>query len=104
MVSGIGPFFPQYSEKITQVKDTLAKVSEIVINVEAFGTVLGTPGPDKLRAAVPLVMQVILSSDMLVTKKIDNPTLFAAGAEKITSGMADILNSLKDDIKVDNVT
>jgi hypothetical protein len=66
------------------------------MNVEVFGNDWNTPGPDKLKAASPLVAQIIHQSEMLAGKKIDDKVLFAAGVEKITSGMADILNSVKD--------
>lgn len=97
IITGLGPLFPQYSEKLPRVLDTLTRITDIIINIEAFGQVLGISGPDKLKASVPMVSQVILQSDMMTGKKIDNPVLFKQGVEKIASGMADVLNSLKAD-------
>lgn len=104
LVTGLGPaLFPAQSGAIGRVSDTLEKITDIVIGVEAFGQVLSIPGPDKLRAAVPLATQVFLKSDLLIGKKIDDPTLFAGGVKKVVDGVADIMNSLKDDIKTEDV-
>lgn len=102
IISGVGPLFPQYSKELDKTLITLGHIGGIVVNVEAFGQVLGTSGPDKLKAASPLVAQLILRSDLLVGRKIDNPALFQSGVTKITDGMADILNSLDDKIEVED--
>ena len=93
---GISPLFPQYNKETGKIVDTLNGIASVIMNVEVFGKVLGTAGPDKLKAASPLVAQIILQSDMLAGKKINDAVLFAAGCEKVTSGMADILNSIRD--------
>lgn len=97
VATGLSPLFPQYDKETEKVVDTLNGVAAIVMNVEVFGTVLGTPGADKLKAASPLVAQIIMQSDMMTGKKINDKVLFVAGVEKLTSGIADILNSIKDD-------
>lgn len=102
MFAGVSPLIPpQYKEKTTSVVDTLGQVGHIIVSVEAFGQTLNIAGADKLKAAAPLVAQIILASDMLTGKKIDDPVKFLAGVTKITDGMADIINSLDD--KVDTV-
>lgn len=98
IITGLGPLFPQVAPHVQKVTDTLEKIIAIVVNVEVFGQVLGTIGIDKLKAATPLVSQIILQSDLLVGKKINDPVLFNKGVASITSGVADILNSVKDDI------
>lgn len=105
IATGIAPLFPQYDKETGKVVDTLNGVAAIVMNVEVFGTVLGTPGADKLKAATPLVAQIILQSDMMTGKKINDQALFKAGVEKVTAGIADILNSIKDsEIEEDSIT
>ena len=103
IISGAGALFPQYNPQITKTKDTLELVAGIVMNVEVFGQVLGTPGADKLKAAAPLVAQVIMQSDMLVKRKIQDAALFQKGAEQVAAGMADVLNSLKSDVETSDV-
>lgn len=98
IITGLGPILPQFQPQVNKATDTLEKVSGIITSVEIFGQVLGTPGADKLKAAAPLVAQVLLQSDMLVDKKIKDHALFVQGATKIADGMADVLNSLEDNI------
>ena len=64
--------------------------------VEVFGQVLGTNGPDKLKAATPSVQQILLSS-LVAGKKIKDEELFKSGSIKVTDGVAEILNSLDED-------
>jgi len=105
IITGLGPLIPGFNPTVgAKIVDTLEKIGAIILNVEAFGVVLNTPGADKLRAATPLVTQIILQSDLMVKKKINNPTLFASGCLKITDGMAEILNSVKDDVDTEDVT
>lgn len=99
---GVQPFLPQYNKEVTRTINALEQIAGIVVNVEAFGQILGTPGADKLKAASPLVSQLILQSDLLAGKKIDNPVLFQSGITKITDGMADILNSLDDKVDTED--
>lgn len=101
IVTGLAPFFPNQSSKVQRIKDTLEDIVNIIVNVETFGAVLGTPGPDKLKAAAPLVAQVILQTDLMAGKKVNDPVKFALGVSKITEGMVDILNSLKDNVESD---
>lgn len=104
IITGLGPMLPAQGQVIGKVIDTLEKLTDVIIGVETFGQVLDIPGPDKLRAAVPLAAQVLLKSDLLIGKKIDNHPLFMQGVTKMTDGLADVLNSLKDDIDAENVT
>jgi hypothetical protein len=103
VVTGFGPMASQMipgtkdDRIIKQTEDTLIQVSSIIQMVEAIGQAASTPmpGTEKLRVASPLVAQAILGSAMLANHKIANEELFRQGAEKIASGMADVLNSLK---------
>jgi energy-converting hydrogenase Eha subunit F len=97
IATGIAPLFPQYDKETGRIVDTLNGIAAVVMNVEVFGTVLNTPGEDKLKAATPAVAQIMLSSDLLVGKKIKDAALFKTGVEKVTAGMADILNSIKEE-------
>lgn len=96
ILTGISSLVPQYDNETGKIKDTMNAIAAIVMNVEVFGQILGTPGADKLKAASPLVAQIILQSNMLIGKKINDKVLFAVGVEKLTAGMADILNSIHE--------
>lgn len=96
IATGIAPLFPQYNKETGKVVDTLNGIASVVMSSEVIGQVLNTPGADKLKGVTPLVAQILLQSDMLTGKKINDAVLFKQGAEKIASGMADVLNSIKD--------
>lgn len=99
IVMGIAPILPQYQKETGKVIDTLEQLSGIIVFAEAFGQTMNLAGPDKLKAATPMIAQAILQSSILADRKIANPELFHAGAQKIADGMADILNSLNDDVE-----
>lgn len=106
LVTGLGPVFgasiPGSAGPIGIVGDTLERILGVVMAVEATGAALDLPGPQKLAAATPQVAQVILASAFLARHEIADPTKFKAAVSQITSGVADLLNSLKDKVEVDN--
>lgn len=105
-VVGLGPLVAALtpSKKDDQIvaiaADTLAQIGGIVTQVEAMAGALAQPlpGDQKLLMATPMVAQVILSSALMAKHKIEDPVTFKAGCASIASGMADVLNSFKDDV------
>lgn len=93
---------PKLTQPITVVSQDLSQIASIITQVEAMGQALGIAGPDKLRAASPLVAQIILQSALLANHSISDGPLFTQGTTKVADGMADILNALKDNITVTN--
>jgi len=89
--------FPGTSQTVQTVSQDLAQVATVIVDVEQMAVALGLKGPDKLKAAAPLVADIVLKSTLLVNHKIANPALFTQGATKIADGMADVLNSLNGD-------
>jgi len=87
--------------KAELVFDRLEQVRDIIIQAEVFGQALSLTGANKLEAAAPAVANLILQSTIMSGRKIDNPDLFRHGSKQMAAGMADILNSLKDDIKTE---
>lgn len=77
--------------------DKLLEFQDVIIKMEAIGQVLHLSGANKLRGAGPLFAQVILGSGVMINRKIGDEAMFLRGATKMADGMADILNSLKDD-------
>jgi hypothetical protein len=104
LVAGIGPMVvsEEHEGKLVAVLDKLTQIRQVVLHAEAMGTVLGLTGEDKLRAAGPVVADIILSSALVGDRKIDDEALFKRGGTKIADGVADVLNSLKDDVDVEN--
>jgi hypothetical protein len=98
-VAGFAPMIKQYTpdnvdRKIDLVVDTSTKISDIVKVSEVMGQALQVPGPDKLKAAAPLVAQILLQSDAFKSHKIKDPVLFQQAAVKIADGFADAWNSV----------
>lgn len=106
LVTGLGPVFgasiPGSASAISAVGDTLERILAVILSVEATGAALALPGPQKLAAATPQVAQVILASAFLAHHEIADPTKFKGAIAQITSGFADLLNSLKDKVEVEN--
>ena len=103
IVTGIAPFIPQAQQGTYQIiSRDLEQVSQIIIQAELFGQALGIKGPDKLKAATPAVAQIILQSSILANHKINDAALFQQGCQKIADGMADVLNSLHDNVETEN--
>lgn len=106
IVSGIGPIFsasiPKASGAINLVTSEIAQLAGVIATVEAVGQAVSTPlpGTEKLKAATPLVAQIILASSVMAGKKIADPAKFQLGASEVASGIADILNSLHDTVEV----
>ncbi len=78
----------------------IGQIGNLIISIEqmfaaAFG-VDAKKGSDKLNAAVPFIAQIIQRSEFMVGKKIHDSAAFQAACTKITSGFADLLNSLGD--------
>jgi hypothetical protein len=99
IVAGITPVIQQSIPQSTPIIDKLNQIGNTILMVEgmfaaAYGPEAKT-GADKLRAAVPYVAQIIQASELLSGKKIKNEALFSEACTKITSGMADVLNSLE---------
>jgi hypothetical protein len=105
-VVGLGPVITTLTPTkkddaaLVVVQDTLNQLAGIVTQVEAMAAALSQPlpGSEKLKMATPMVAQVILASSLMARHKIANPALFQQGCASIGSGMADVLNSLKDDV------
>lgn len=85
-------------EIYAKIADPLTQVAGIIIQVEGMAQALDQPlpGTEKLKMATPIVAQIILNSGIMVNKKIANPELFKQGCSSIASGVADVLNSLKE--------
>ncbi len=89
---------PGASGPIAVVSKDMAAIAQIVVEAEAMGQALAQPGTAKLAAAAPLVAQIVLQSSIMADRKIADPALFNKGCGELAGAMADILNSLHDNI------
>jgi len=100
IATGLGPIFkgalPSQAGTIDKVESEITLIAGQIQTVEAIGQALAIKGPDKLKAAAPLVAQVILKSALMAGHEYD-AALFTQGASKIADGFADVLNSIKPD-------
>lgn len=100
IVTGIAPMVGQYvpgaAGVIQTVEDDLTAIGKVIQQTEIFGAALAIPGPDKLKAAIPAVSQILLQSEILAGRKIADEARYAAAVSKITDGMADLVSSLED--------
>lgn len=104
IVTGFGPLVKQTipgtkdDQIIDRVTDTITDIAGITQSVEVISATLASPlsGPEKLKAAMALAEQVVLSK-IVLGKKIENPALFREGVAYITNGVVKIQNSLHQD-------
>ena len=105
IAAGVGPILQGFlgsagaakaAVTVGTVTNDLTAIGGVVVQAEA---IIQTPGSGsaKLAAATPLVANIIQTSELLSGKKIANEALFIQGSQKITSGMADVLNALHPD-------
>lgn len=93
----INQFMPQDAAIAATVVSDLTQFQNIVVMTESFGATLGTPGPDKLKAAVPAFAQILMASQTLAGKKIADPAMFELAASEYAQATVDLLNSLHQD-------
>lgn len=105
VVIGFGPGLVRMTpttkddQALPTVIDSLQHLTGIVLTVESIGATLSLPGPDKLKAAIPLAAQLIVGCDALAGHKIENPAEFQAGIGDLISAWVRIQNATKADIK-----
>lgn len=85
---------PGSAGAIQVVSQDLSEIGNVIVDVEQMAVALQIKGPDKLKAAAPLVADVILKSTLLVNHKVADSALFTQGCTDVANGMAEILNSL----------
>lgn len=99
---GIGPIVLPFlgSGKTTAAVTTgvndLTQISQLVVLIESAFPAAGT-GAQKLQALVPLVANIIKTSEVVSGKQIADETLFTKGATEVAQGVVDVLNSIHPD-------
>lgn len=102
---GVGPLIQPFlgsgkaSSTATTVVNDLTSMGQLIVQIEtAFaGLPVQTTGAEKLKAAVPLVANVIKTSELISGKKIANEALFTQACTEYTQATVDLLNSIHPD-------
>lgn len=104
IAAGVGPIILPFlgSGKAAQVGTTavndLTAIGSIVVQIEtAFAGLGNASGADKLKAALPLVGNIIKTSELVAGKKIANEALFTQAIQEYTQATVDLLNAIHPD-------
>ena len=105
IAAGVGPIIYPFlgSGKAASVAGTavndLTAIGTVIVQIETAFAALGpgAHGPDKLKAAIPLVGNIIKTSQLVVGKKIANEAMFTLAIQEYTQATVDLLNSLHSD-------
>lgn len=99
--TGIGPIIQpllgsgKAATTINTVTNDLTSIGQIIVQIEtAFAAIPNSTGAQKLQAAIPLVGNIIKTSELVVGKKIANEALFTQAIQEYTQATVDLLNSL----------
>ena len=97
-VTGLFPFIQPLlgSGKAAQVTGTVVNdFNAMLQQVTTIETALqGKPGTEKLTAAIPLISNVIKTSEAVAGKKIANEALFTQACQEFTQATVDLINSI----------
>jgi hypothetical protein len=97
---GIGPILQPFLGSAAPVVQTavndLTQISQIATMVEAVNQTPGS-GADKLKAATPLVLQILRTSQAFAGKKIADEPLAEDGAADIVTGIVKFMNAIHPD-------
>lgn len=94
----IAPFLPAPAQ--AKVADTFSRIGAAVATVESIGAAIapsGTvlTGAQKAEGIVPLVGQIVQTSELVSGRKIKDEAAFTAACKTIAGGVADLLNALE---------
>jgi len=79
----------------TAVND-LTAIGQVIVQVETAIQAPGS-GAQKLQFIIPLVANIVKTSEMVTGHQIGDDALFVKGTTEIAQGVVDVLNSLKSD-------
>lgn len=101
---GVGPLIKpflgsgQAATVVGIAVNDLTQIGSLVATIEAaFAAVPNSTGAQKLQALVPLVANIIKTSEIVSGKTVADNPLFLQGCTEIGQGMVDVLKSLNAD-------
>lgn len=103
VAAGVGPILSpllgsaagKVNQVITTANNDLTSIGSLVVMIET--ALQGKPGVEKLQALIPLVKNIVATSELVAGKKIANEAMFEKGVEGLAQGVVDVLNSLHED-------
>jgi len=104
VATGIGPLITPFlgsgetAKYVGSGVNDLTSIAQLVVQIEtAFAAVPNSTGAQKLQALVPLVSNIIATSQVVSGKKVAQSALFTKGCTEVAQGMVDVLNSIHPD-------
>lgn len=101
---GVGPIITPFlgSGKAGQVaqvvNNDLTSIGQVVLQIEtAFAAIPNSTGVQKLQAVIPLVKNIVATSELVAGKKIQNEQLFDQAVQEFAQATVDLLNSIHGD-------
>jgi hypothetical protein len=80
------------SQATTTALNDLTSIGSVVLQIET--ALQGKPGADKLAAALPLVSNIVKTSELVVGKQVADEALFTKACQEFTQATVDLLNSI----------
>ena len=85
------------NQTFQKVDNTLSKIFGAIVTAEVMVTAINGPnvksGGDMLKAATPIVSQLLSTCELFTGKEIKDPVKHAKAVQDVTSALADLLNS-----------
>ena len=85
----------QIQPAMPQSEDMFNYINGIIQTIEAIGQAAQTPGPDKLKMAIPLVSAALLKYTNDLHHEVKDEALFQKACDEYTQASVDLQNSLK---------
>lgn len=98
IAAGVGPIITPFlgsgkaGQDVTTAVNDLTAMESAVVMIET--ALQGATGPAKLAALIPLIGNIIKTSEMVVGKKIANEALFTTAIQEYAQATVDLLNSI----------
>lgn len=102
VAAGVGPLITPFlgsgaaKEAVSKGVNDLTAIAQLAVIIEAAFPLPGQ-GVAKYQALVPLVANVLKTSELVTGKQIADEALFTKGAGEVAQGIVDVLNSIHPD-------
>ncbi|MBZ5522258.1 MAG: hypothetical protein LAP21_08450 [Acidobacteriia bacterium] len=104
VAAGVGPLLKPFlgsgaaADYVSKGVNDLTAIGGTIVQIEtAFAAVPGSNGAIKMQACIPLVGNIIKTSELVAGKKIANEALFQKAVEGYAQATTDLLNSIHAD-------
>lgn len=98
---GVGPIIQPFlgsgsaAKVVSTATNDLTSIGQVIVQIEtAFAAVPGSTGAQKLQASIPLIGNIIQTSELVSGHKIANEALFTQAVQEYAQATVDLLNSI----------